>query len=70
MVSEEVILEAGPTTPPVARFGKDDAWYQNILDFVQQEAEGGDMDTSDFSRAHIPHDEVPVSGPRRDASRT
>ena len=43
--------------------------YRNILDFVQQETEGGDMDPLDVSWAHIPCDEVQVSGPRRDASR-
>ena len=61
--------EAAPVDPLVAQFGEDDGWYRNILDFVQQEEEGGAMDPLDFWWAQIPRDEVQASGLRRDASR-
>lgn len=35
MASEEVVPEAGPADPLIARFGEVDGWYQNIIDFVQ-----------------------------------
>ena len=68
MASEEVVPEAGFADPRVVQFGEDDAWYRTILDFVQVGAEGDAMDPPDFLQAHIPHDEIHVSGPRRDAS--
>ena len=62
---DDIGLAEEPTVPVV----KDDSWYQNILGFVHQEAEGDVGAPLDFARAHIPRDEVHASGPRRDASR-
>ena len=51
MVSEEEVPEVAPVDPLVAQFGEDDGWYCNILDFAQQEEEGGAMDPLDFWQA-------------------
>ena len=71
MGSEEVVLEVGPAAaaPPAAGMVEDYAWYVNILDFVRREAEGDAGAPPDFTRAHIPCDEVQALAPRGDAAR-
>ena len=68
--SEEVVLEAVPAaaTPPVAGMVEDDSWYVSFQDFVRWEAEGDAGAPPDFTRAHIPHDEVQASAPCRDVA--
>ena len=66
--SDDIGRVVGPTVEPAVPVVEDDSWYQNILDFVHQEAEGDVNAPPNFARAHIPHNEVHASGPRRDAS--
>ena len=69
--SEEVVPKAvlAAVAPPAAGMVEDDSWYVSMQDFVHLEAEGEAGTPPDFSRVHIPCDEVQASGPRRDAAR-
>ena len=61
--------DVGPTVEAATPVVEDDAWYQNILDFIHQEAEGDVGAPPDFTQAYIPRDEVQVLGPCRDEAR-
>ena len=64
--SVEEVPEAVPTV--AAGMAEDDSWYVSIQDFVRWEAERDTSAPPDLTRAHIPHDEVQASAPRRDVT--
>ena len=78
MRSEVGLGEAGPVVEPevrpvdplIVQFGEDDGWWRKMVDFVRQETEGDAGDPLDCWQDQTPQDEVQVSGPHRDASRS
>lgn len=52
----DVGLAAGLAVEPTVPVVEDDSWYQNILNFVHQDAKGDVGAPQDFAWVHIPHD--------------
>ena len=68
--SEESESEEVPKAVAAATAGmaEGDSWYMSIQDFIRREAESDIGAPPDFTRAHIPPDEVQASAPHRDAA--